>query len=230
MSWHMRPDILEAFHGAIRFGPSHCPADLFTGSASAIVRGLKVHANNIAYARHIALEETYPKLLTRVGTEAFHAAAARFLDNPVVLGRSLDELGANFHKLVERLADRDLARVEWAWLQAFHAPERVPLTLEALATIEPKKLVEAHVVIHPSLHIVLLEEPNEFDWDEPISGAGDRLLITRPDADVEVRRIGEPEAQIVELLERAPSVGELLGENPTLLLALVEAGAIYLGD
>lgn len=76
----MQPDDLNAFHQALRLGPGFCPPDLFEGTVPAIVRGLKAHANNIGYARHMALEETYPRLARRVGPAAFHEAAERFLE------------------------------------------------------------------------------------------------------------------------------------------------------
>ncbi|HEX3422654.1 MAG TPA: putative DNA-binding domain-containing protein [Sphingomicrobium sp.] len=226
----MQPDALTEFHQAVRFGPAHCPSDLFAGSAPAIVRGLKVHANNIAHARHVALADTYPRLRKQMGTESFDALAGRFLDSPAVLDRSLDGLGQGLDALVEDPRYHDLARAEWAWLQAFHAAERQPLSLADLGMMNPEKLLRASFGLHPATHIVAIERPGNFLWDEPIAGDGDCLLITRPDANVCLRWVGPAEAEIVTMLERRQSAADLLGGNPASLLALIEAGAIYLGD
>lgn len=221
---------LSAFHQALRFGLGHCPPDLFEGSVPSIVRGLKVHANNVAHVRHVALEETYPRLLNRMGADAFHAAADSFLDGTAALSLPLDALGEGFETVLDVNIHRDLARVEWAWLQSFHAGEAEALTLAALASFRPEELVETRIALHPATRLVRLEEPALFDWGGSSCGNGGEVLLTRPDATVLLRRVDAVSAQSIALLESNPRAGELLGGDPTIMLALIEAGAIYLGD
>lgn len=221
---------LLGFHDAVRFGPAHCPAELFDGALPAITRGLKVHANNIAHARIVALEETYPRLLARMGSTGFHAAAHRFLDDETVLCRSLDGLGAGFAESLADAVERDLARAEWAWLQSFHAADAEALSFSTLRTMSPDELVETQLVLHRAAAVLRLEEPREFAWDEPVDGEGDHLLLSRPDTRVLLRLIGRESADLCSRLERSPRCGELLDGDPTPLLPLIEAGAICVKD
>ena len=106
----MQPDALTGLHQALRFGPGYCPPNLFEGSVPAIGRGLKVHANNISHARHVALEETYPRLVDLMGLEEFHAAAEAFLERDGICFRALDSIGEGFEQLLDDAAHRNLAR------------------------------------------------------------------------------------------------------------------------
>lgn len=223
----MQPEPLAAFHQALRLGPGYCPPDLFGGSVAAVVRGLKVHANNIAHARHVALEETYPRLLEAMGAEAFHQAAARFLAQPLVLDRSLDDLGRGFEQILDHPAQRDLARAEWLWLEAFGAPEASAITLAELASFAPERLLAASFQLHPAARWTPLEQPTSFGWDGS-EGEGEILLVTRPAAELHVRRIPAEAAEPLGLLSRPRAAGDLLAAHSVTLIKLVEAGAITL--
>ncbi len=222
----MRPDAFAAMRDTLQHGPGHCPADLFAGEVAGIVRGLKVHANQIAHARHIALEDTYPRLRARTGAEAFHVLADAHLASKRVRGKSLDGLGAGLERLLQAPAMRDLARAELAWLQAYHARDAAPLTSADIAALDPEELLDLTVERHPAARVIGLEEPKTSPWDEPVAGEGAYLLVTRPGVQVMLRRIDHvlawnrcrKPARVAALLEA--------GVEPTALFELVAAGAL----
>lgn len=222
----MQPDVFTSLHQALRFGPGYCPRELFEGSVPAIVRGLKVHANNISHARHVALEETYPRLLELMGIAAFHAAAEAFLESDGVTCRSLDTIGEGFEKLLDDPTHRNLARAEWAWLDAFHAAEGEALALAALAGIDPETLITARLALHPATRWFALEDPHSLAWD--IAGEGNVLLVTRPQTEVLLRRADSVAADILSLLSKSCAASDVLGADPTTLIALIDAGAVVL--
>lgn len=224
----MRPDAFTAFHRALKFGPGSCPPDLFAGSVPSIVRGLKVHANNIAHARHVALEESYPRLLQLLGLEAFHDAAEKFLDQPTIDDRNLDSLGQGFEQFLDDAAHRNLARAEWAWLQAFHAAEAKALTLSELGTLDPETLIRARFNLHPAVRWFPLEDPFRLPWDHPLPHGGEAVLITRSEAEVTLQRIDARVTSILSLLSVPRTPGELLGTEALDLIALIDAGAVVL--
>ena len=224
----MQPDSLQAFHQALRLGPGYCPADLFDGTVPSIVRGLKAHATNIAYARHTAIEETYPRLARRMGASAFHDAVERFLELQHVLGRSLDLLGDGFVEVLTHPHERDLALVEWAWSQAFQAQDAEALTLSALAQATPDHLLIGHFALHPATRCVRMEAAHDFVWDNLLPGSDDFVFITRPGADVRVRRADGRQAAIVAQLDSDSGESLSIASDPTAFIALVEAGAIVL--
>lgn len=224
----MRPDALTAFHRALIFGPASCPPDLFAGNVPAIVRGLKVHANNIAHARHVALEESYPRLLQLLGLEAFHDAAEKFLDQPQITDRSLDSLGEGFAQFLDDSAHRNLARAEWAWLEAFHAAEARALTLAELATLDPETLIRARLSLHPAVRWFPLEEPYQLPWDHPLPADGEAVLLTRPESEVTLQRIDGGATAALTLLLMPSTPAELLETEALKLIALIDAGAVLL--
>ena len=150
----MRPDSHLAMRATLAFGPGHCPPDLFEGSVEAVVRGLKAHANTISHARHVALEETFLELREMIGAKAFHQAAERHLKQADVLGRSLDELGRGLEVQLADAASRDMARLEYAWLESYNAPDAEPLTPADIAGLDADSLVELPTARHPAARIV----------------------------------------------------------------------------
>jgi hypothetical protein len=224
----MRPDAFFAFQQALNRGPGYCPPDLFEGGVPSIVRGLKVHANNISHARHVALEETYPRLLKLIGLESFHEVAGRFLDQAEVLGRSLDLLGEGLDQCLDDPSHRNLARAEWAWLEAFHAADAHALTLAELAALDPETLTRAHFTLHPATRWFALEEPYELAWDHPVADPGNALLLTRPESEVQLRGIDGRATAVLSLLSVPRTPADLLGTEALALIALIEAGAVVL--
>ena len=211
----MRPDDQLAMQATLAFGPGHCPPDLFEGSVAAIIRGLKAHANTISHARHVALEETFPKLRDAIGAGAFHQTAVHHLDDPAVLGRPLDRLGEGFERHLDDAHARDLARIEWAWLDAYNARDAEALTLSMIAALTPEALVEIEAAPHPAARLVV---------HEAHKGA---TLVTRPEADVVLAPLDPAAAALFASLEQPRPLGALLADaDPTAVLALISAGAL----
>ncbi len=227
----MRPDAHAAMRDTLMHGPGHCPPDLFAGEVAAIVRGLKAHANQISHARHVALEESYPRLRARIGADAFHRLTAAHLASGRVAGKSIDALATGFERMLDAPAWRDLARAERAWLQAYHAGDARALTMADIAGLAPDALLEMLVERHPAARVVAIEDPASAPWDEPLAGAGGFIIVTRPEAEVRLRRIDEV---LAWNLTRTPTRIEALlsaGVEPAALFMLVEAGAlISMGD
>ena len=224
----MLREALTDMHLALRFGPEYCPPDLFVGSVPAIVRGLKVHANNISHARHVALEATFPRLVSCMGLDHFHAVAEAFLDGDRATSRCLDAIGRGFDRFLDDPMHRDLARAEWAWLEAFQAGESHALELAELAALDPAAVIAARFGLHPATRWLLLEDPHFLAWDKAIPGEGHVLLLTRPQSEVLVHRVNEIAADILSLLSWPCPASDLLSAEPATVIALIDAGAVVL--
>lgn len=216
----MQPDLQLAMQTALRRGPDFCPPDLFIGSVAAIVRGLKVHANTIAHGRHVAIEQTYPKLREAIGAEEFHRAAEQHLAGDEVLARSLDTVGEGLHRHLDHAGARDLARLEWAWLLVYHAADATPLDLGTVTALDPEALIALRVVRHPATQIVVHED------DEG------QTLLTRPDAEVQTTNLAPASKKLFDRCNQSVALGELLHEfAPAAVLHLISAGALTMpGD
>ncbi|WP_255554286.1 DNA-binding domain-containing protein [Sphingomicrobium clamense] len=221
----MSPDLQQQMAAAIRGGPAFLPDTLLAGSRPSQFRALKAYANTISHARHVALEDTYPLTRQHLGDEAFHAAATRFLEGPHPRSHALRLIGDGFPETLDEAAARDLAGIEWAWLESHGAADAPAMLLERLKGVSPEKLVEAKVLIHPTTRIVALEQPGEQLFPD-LSGKGTHVLITRPEADVLVNLADSAEAHLLELAATPIAFGRLLARNAEAATHLVRSGAL----
>ena len=220
----MQPEAIAAMRSALALGPDHCPPDLFAGPVDAIVRGLKAHANHISHARHIALEETYPRTRASIGNEAFHRSAQIHLADEVVLRRPPACIGIDF---ADRLAGaaRDLASVEWAWLKAHGAVDAPVFDLAAISGLSAECAAASIVSVHPATRRVELARPSAFEWEGSAMPAT-AILVTRPRFEVIVTGIDPSTLTLLEQLDRPQTLGELLERDAAATTILVTAGAL----
>jgi len=220
----MQPDAQLAMRTALARGPDYCPPDLFVGSIASTVRGLKAHANTISHARHVALEETYPRTRALIGARNFHQLASEHLADAAVLRSPLAQIGNGFATRLVGAA-RNLAQVEWVWLEAHGAYDAAPFDLAAIARLDPQAVAAARIALHPSTRLVTIGEPARLKWDGTTIRAT-HILVTRPHAEVIVTGADRSVATLIKLLNRPRTLGELLERNAAATITLVTAGAL----
>ena len=211
---------------ALALGPDHCPATLFAGPIDAIVRGLKAHANHISHARHVAFEDTYPRTRALLGSENFHRAAETHLSDPTVLRQPPARVGIGFPARLTG-AGRDLAAVEWAWLEAHGSADAIALDLAAIAGLTTQQVAAAIVSRHPAVRHVDLACPAAFAWDGSAMPAV-TILVSRPREVVFVTAIDPAVRLMIEQLDRPLPLGDLLERDPAATTALVTTGALMI--
>lgn len=182
-----------------------------------------IYRNNAWVARLGVLDDLFPVARRLVGPEAFRAIGRRFfLEAPPTLPVAHEWAdpfaawlgGSSFATEWPWLAD--VARLEAAWMRAYHAAEAAPIGLSALAGIDPESLMERGLVLHPSASPIASDFPIGSIWaahqgvDEP--GPLDRdgpetVLVVRPGAEVIVARISAGEAAFVVASSRGESLG-----------------------
>jgi hypothetical protein len=111
-----------------------------------------------------ALAEDFPALRSVVGDRAFNALSIAYLGQHPSRSFSLRNLGSNLPQWLAanpHYAGRryrvaiDVARVEWAFIEAFDKGERAPLTLEQISTLDG----DSRLALQPHLQLVALEYP-----------------------------------------------------------------------
>ena len=111
-----------------------------------------------------ALAEDFPALRSVIGGRAFHALSIAYLSAHPSRSFSLRNLGShlpewlakNPHFAGRRAAlAHDVARMEWAFVEAFDGVERDPLTLEQISTLDGS----SHLGLQPHLQLVALDFP-----------------------------------------------------------------------
>jgi Putative DNA-binding domain len=111
-----------------------------------------------------ALAEDFPALRVVVGTRAFEALSIAYLTEHPSRSFTLRNLGS---RLAEWLAANpqaagrrhglaiDVAKIEWAFVEAFDNAERTPLTPDQVATLD----AGSRLALQPHLRLIALEYP-----------------------------------------------------------------------
>jgi len=181
-----------------------------------------VYRNNVTVALVDALADSYPAVQRLVGDDFFRAMAGVFVRSepprsPVLLayGGSLADFIERFEPAAALPYLADVARIERAWLEAYHAAEAETLDPSDLAAVPYEQLGEVLLDLHPSLRIVRSPFPALTIWrmnvadgvPEPVElEAGEDTLILRPAGDVEVRFLPAGGAEFVTALAGGRSV------------------------
>lgn len=150
-----------------------------------------------------ALAEDFPGLRSILGSRRYDALAVAYLtENPSRsftlrnLGSKLpDWLAANpqFAGRRHRLAV-DVARVEWAFVEAFDSAERAALTLDQISTLDGN----SRLALQPHLRLIALEYPA----DELVLGLHQREKRQTSEAGVEQEEKETPPAELPRLRRR----------------------------
>ena len=188
-------------------------------------RRFAVYRNNVAVALSDALKANFPATCRIVGEEFFRAMArAHALGEPPATPVLLD-YGAGFPDFIERFEPAgslpylaDVARIERAWTEAYHAPEAGALDAAMLYKIPLDQAAELRFTFHPSVRIVRSRFPALTIWRMNVAdgvpapldldAGGEDTLVVRPEANVEVRAIPPGGVEFVAAL----AVGESLME------------------
>ena len=210
-------------------------------------RRFAVYRNNVAVGLIGALEARYPVVRRLVGPEAFRAMARAFIAahkprSPVMIayGEAFPEfvetLGADFR--LGRLAD--VARLENAWVEAYHAEDAPAAALVDLAALDAEALPNARIALHPAARLLGLATPAASIWASCQDGAepvppperSEEVLIARPEADVSVRILPAAGFVFAKRLQEGVTLAEaaeaLIEPDAfgTHLVGLVAAGAV----
>lgn len=203
-------------------------------------RRFGVYRNNVVVGLIEALRAAFPAVCRLVGDEFFTAMARAYVafeppSTPVMLayGATFPDFIATFEpaRSVPYLAD--VARLERAWSEAYHAAEAIPVEPAQLGAIDSARLPEVRLVLHPSLRIVRSTWPIVEIWSMNIDGGvpaavdiqrgGENAVVIRPAAEVEVRTVTAGAAAFIFGLQTGVSVVEAaaraIAEEPAFDLA-----------
>lgn len=194
----------RAFASALLHPAAGMPDGLMGPDKKPDAKRFAVYRNNVVAGLVAALKAAFPAVCRIVGDEFFRLMARDYaLSNPPGSAIML-EYGAEFPTFVAAFAPaaglpylQDVAHIEQAWREAYHAAEAAPLGPEAFAEIETGRLPQVCLQFHPSLRVVQSSFPAATIWrmntDEEalkpidLDSGGETALVVRPAADVEVR-------------------------------------------
>lgn len=207
----------QAFAAALLDPAREVPAGLFGPDGLPSLKRFSVYRNNVVVGLVDALQAAYPAICRIVGEEFFRAMARAYAVahppvSPIVLhyGAGFPDFIAAFEPARSQPYLADVARIERAWLEAYHAHEAKGLTGDSFATVPHDRLGAIRLHVHPSLRVARSSYPALTIWrmnvadgapaSVDLDAGGANILITRPEADVEVRAMPPGGAEFVSAL------------------------------
>lgn len=225
------------------------PADVIAGPGKGVAKRYNVYRNNVTVSLIDALAAIYPAVQRITGVEFFRAMARFHVRATPPGGPLLFEYGRDFPAFIESYEYAagmpwlaDTARIERAWLDAYHAADRPVLPAAAFAAVDTAALADLRLVPHPAARVLRSQYPvvaifamNKAEGPiEPLcSSEAQDALVTRPEQDVIVSQLPAGAAAfLTRLLEGQPlgvAAAAAFDEAPSFDLPANLAGMISAG-
>ena len=242
-------ETLSDFAAALNAPASAPPAQTHGREGAPDARRFSVYRNNVAVSLIGAMEARFPVVRRLVGDEFFRGMARAFTARHKPATAVIIQYGAGFADFIAAFEPAqdlpylaDVARLENAWVEAYHSAEAAPLALTALAAIDPAKFAELKLVFHPAARLLRSDHPAGSIWAghqgggeaaPPKHWVGEATLITRPRADVLVRILPPSGYEFAAALRSGATLGAAhIGaqrddfDAGAHLVGLIEAGAL----
>ena len=190
-------------------------------------RRFAVYRNNVIAGLVNTLKQAFPAVCKIVGSDFFEAMGRGFVRAEPPTSPVLLDYGAGFAAFITQFAPAaslpwlpGVARIERAWIEAYHAQEAVPLAAEAFMAIDVGQLAGIRLQLHPSTRIIRSPTPALTIWRMNVDGGvpapvdvaagGEDAFVIRPLAQVHVRLIPPGGAEFVLALAAGKSVTQAL--------------------
>lgn len=196
------------------------PANV-SGADAAVARArFAVYRNNVVVGLTKALAARFPVVERLVGEAFFRACARVFVERHPPRSRLMMRYGAEFPDFLAGFEPAaalpylpDVARLEYALGEAYHAADAQSAGVEALAAAATRDPLDLRVRLHPSLRLVASAHPVVTIWrmnqpvrrPEPIAAwRGETALVARPSLVVGVETAEPGYAAFLAALGRDP--------------------------
>ena len=189
-----------------------------------------VHRNNVVVSLVAALADTFAVVRTLVGEDFFAAMARHFVRSHPPRSPVLAEYGDALPGFIDAYLQAaqlpylgDVARLEYARVQAFNAADALPLAPAQLAARlqRPLELADSRWTLHPSLQLVVSAHPIVDLWAAH-QGHGalesvdlrraQAALVGRDGEDVLVLAVAPAAAAFVRALQQGQALGAAVAQ------------------
>lgn len=226
------------------------PGGITGPDGTASTRRFNIYRNNVVVSLIGALGETFPVTREMVGEAFFTAMAREYVSTNPPLSPIMMHYGASFPDFVARFPPAaalpylgDLARLEFAQVEAYHAADAAPVSPASLGAIAPARLGAIRFRAHPAARLVRSGSAIASLWLAH-RGVGELAaidpahpqdaLVTRPALSVEIRALAPAAGAFIERLLEADALGEaaeaalamdLAFDLPAAIALIIESGA-----
>ena len=167
--------------------------------SSGFADNASIYRNNVRHAHVGALSAIYPAIRALVGEDYFDGLAARYANARPPVSAVLAGYGAGFSKYLTSRSELsrvpflpDVARLEWAMNEAFHAHSSFSLAPDEVAQLFAGSAVDFDLVAsarllvldHAALEIRAAALEGDAETIAALATAGQRLIVFRVDGAV----------------------------------------------
>lgn len=237
-----------AFSAALLAPDIEAPANVIRPDGRRAGRRFAIYRNNVAVSLIEALQANFPVTCKLVGEAFFRAMAGEFARVEIPRSPVLSEYGIGFPNFISSFRPAqdlpylaDVAAVEVAWNQAYHAADGAYLS--SLEGLNEEELAKAICTSHPSVRFVSSPFPAGAIWlghqaeqfSPPSDWKPESVLLVRPEAEVSLHVLQPGEFAFAQTLRSGERIEEAaiiaLGIDPSFdpgagLIKLLRAGAV----
>ncbi|SPF78391.1 HvfC/BufC N-terminal domain-containing protein [Pseudoprimorskyibacter insulae] len=234
------------FHAALLQADQPVPSGLTDGQGRPAGRRFAVYRNNVAVSLTEALETGFPAIRALLGEENFRAIAGLYLresppTSPVLslYGAGFPEFLANHPPLAHLGYLPDVAQLELALRQSYHAADSTPIDPATFQRLTEDNLSKARLRLAPALRLVRSPWPVVDLWryatrpgSKHPSATPQDALILRPAFDPEPHELPAHGASFLAALAKGLPVAQAIeaaGDDHDLaatLTLLLQGGGI----
>lgn len=211
---------------ALRRTQEEFAAALLGGGSHRFAGRLQVYRNNVFVSLTQALADVYPVLVRLVGEDYFQQVARRFIRTHPSRSGNLQDFGRELAGFLGALPQAralpylaDVAALEWAWHEAFHAAGAPALDAARLATLPEETLGGLRFRLHPAARLLASRYPVLAIWEANQEGApaagevsldagSDWLLVTRRGLARSIERLSPGEYALLAALAAGAPLAE----------------------
>lgn len=165
-------------------GEPHADAvALVRDGAVSPTRRIEIYRHNVLFNLVGALRDIYPIVERVVGEEFFQAAAKIFVRATPSTSGDLNDFGFEWPEFLRMFPPAaelpylsDVARLEWAWHESFHAADAPPFDAHALTAIPAEQHGALRFQLHPAVRLIASTFPTADIW-----------RVNQPDYDGDMR-------------------------------------------
>lgn len=204
------------------------PEGLTDGQGAPAGKRFAVYRNNVTVSLIDALEAGFPVVAKLIGAENFRNIAREYLrsEPPVsplmmLYGAGFPAFLTSFPPLAKYAYLPDVARLEYALRESYHAADHTPVAPEALGQIAPDALSQLRFTLAPSLRLLASPWPVHALWfyntqdgaPKPVAAA-QSVLITRIGYDPTPHLLPDGAAAFISALQAGQSLGDAAESAP----------------
>lgn len=203
-----------AFTAALLDPDLPVPAGLVGPDGLPSSRRFAVYRNNVTLSLIRVLEAAFPCIQKLVGEEFFRAMAGEFARRHppttrimMLYGTDFPDFLASFPPVAHLGYLPDVARLEQAIREAYHAVDTTPMTPDQLGNLPPETLALAPLRLSPALRLIASDWPILSIWRANMAGgpapgmAAEAVLVTRPLMDPEPVLLPTGGAEVLRALQ-----------------------------